>query len=209
MTDVTAWIRPLSVWLGVWATVLVACSTGDGAVPAPVTDPGATAAVTDRSAAVSSLPATTALASTVEPPAGGSVPVGFESVVASITDPDGSVCEVCVWLADDGDRRSRGLMFVDDLAGRAGMAFVYDAPRTTSFTMRNTMIPLSIAFFDADGAFVASFDMEPCRGEPCPSYPTPEGFTVALEVPKGDLDGLGIGPGAQVTVTGEPCPAHG
>ena len=62
-------------------------------------------------------------------------------------------------------------MQVTDLGGLDGMAFRYDSPHTTSFTMRNTVMPLSIAFFGADGAYLDGFDMEPCVAEPCPLVP--------------------------------------
>jgi uncharacterized protein len=140
-------------------------------------------------------------------PAASQVPVGFESVAAIVTPADGTgePCELCVWLADDNDRRSRGLMQVDDLGGRDAMVFVYDRPRTTRFTMRNTLMPLSIAFFDADGVFIEAFDMEPCVAEPCPPYPTPEQFLVAIEVPQGNLDTFGIGEGARLEVLDRQC----
>jgi uncharacterized protein len=143
----------------------------------------------------------------MSPSAAVQVPVGFESVTAIVTPPDGGgePCELCVWLADDHDRRSRGLMQVDDLGGRDAMVFVYDRPRTTRFTMRNTVLPLSIAFFDADGVFIEAFDMEPCTGEPCPPYPTPQQFLVAIEVPQGTLDTFGIGAGARLEVLDREC----
>ncbi len=96
-------------------------------------------------------------------------------------------------------------MQVTDLGGLDGMAFRYDSPHTTSFTMRNTVMPLSIVFFDADGAHLDEFDMEPCVAEPCPSYPTPTDFVVAIEVPRGGLAGLGIGPGSVLELFAEGC----
>jgi uncharacterized membrane protein (UPF0127 family) len=138
-------------------------------------------------------------------PLASQLPVGFESVVAIVTPAAGEPCELCVWLADDNDRRSRGLMQVDDLGGRDAMVFVYDRPRTTRFTMRNTVLPLSIAFFDADGEFIEAFDMEPCAAEPCPPYPTPGQFLVAIEVPQGSLDTFGIGAGARLEVLDREC----
>ena len=98
-------------------------------------------------------------------------------------------------------------MQVTDLGGLDGMAFRYDSPHTTSFTMRNTVMPLSIAFFGADGAFLDAFDMEPCVAEPCPSYPTPADFLVAIEVPQGGLPDLGIGAGSTLELLAEGCSA--
>jgi uncharacterized membrane protein (UPF0127 family) len=135
----------------------------------------------------------------------GVAPVGFGTVAAAVVSGGGERCDVCLWLADDLESRGRGLMHVTDLAGRDGMAFVYDAPHTTSFTMRNTVMPLSIAFFAADGSFLDAFDMEPCTEEPCPSYPTPDGFVVAVEAPRGALPALGIGPGSTLELLATGC----
>lgn len=140
----------------------------------------------------------------VTPPLGvqseGVRPEGFESVTLRIfADGDGGAPahELCVWEAATAAQRTRGLMGVTDLAGRQGMIFVYAEKRSTSFTMRNTLMPLSIAFFDAEGLYLDAFDMEPCGAEPCPTYPTPDGFRVALEVPVGELALWGVGPGVR------------
>jgi uncharacterized protein len=68
--------------------------------------------------------------------------------------------------------------------------------------MLDTPLPLSIAFFDAGGQFVSATDMEPCPGQAgCPTYPAARPYRVAIEVPKGALPGLGIGPGARLVTT--------
>lgn len=147
-----------------------------------------------------STPASTASPGSTPAPSSPRVPEGFDTVVVSVTSAEGEVCELCLWLADDDERRRRGLMFVDDLGPADGMAFVYDAPRTTAFTMRNTVLPLTIVFHGADGRHLDAFDMEPCRAEPCPSYPTPEGFTVAIEVEQGRAEEFGLGPGSMLEI---------
>jgi uncharacterized membrane protein (UPF0127 family) len=131
------------------------------------------------------------------------IPQGFGDVGLKIVATAGdaiSETEMCVWEAATPEQRSRGLMGVRDLAGRDGMIFVYSEDRSTSFTMRNTLIDLSIAFFDAAGDFMDAFEMSPCTAEPCPTYRTPEGFRLALEVPAGQLGRWGIGPGATATL---------
>ena len=188
--------------------ILVASACGNDA-PADVADePGAATTRPSDAPAVSST--TDRTASSATPPASsgavpGVVPQGFGTIAARVTASDGEICELCLWLADDLATRSRGLMQVTDLGGLDGMAFRYDSPHTTSFTMRNTVMPLSIVFFDADGAHLDEFDMEPCVAEPCPSYPTPTDFVVAIEVPRGGLAGLGIGPGSVLELFAEGC----
>jgi hypothetical protein len=133
-------------------------------------------------------------------------PEGFERVRATVTDVDGTVCELCLWLADSGDRRSRGLMAVTDLGAADGMAFVYPRPHRGSFWMKDTLLPLSIAFFAPDGEYLDAFDMEPCTADPCALYPTPDDFLIAIETTRGDLGRLGIGPGSVLALTDLPCP---
>jgi hypothetical protein len=62
-----------------------------------------------------------------------------------------------VWLADNEQRRQRGLMEVTDptLAGRVGMAFWFSSSTTGGFWMRNTRLPLTILFVDDDGVVVS------------------------------------------------------
>jgi hypothetical protein len=93
-----------------------------------------------------------------------------------------------VAVADSPTERTRGLMFVEDLLDVDGMLFVYAEERFGSFWMKDTLIPLDIAFFDAGGRLVTKLEMEPCdAGDNCPSY-SPEGeFQFALETEAGDL----------------------
>lgn len=131
----------------------------------------------------------------------GVLPEGFTTVQARITAADGEVCEVCLWLADDGPRRARGLMGVTDLGDATGMLFLFDEARSGSFYMFQTPTPLSIAWFAADGRHVGSADMEPCldtEAGDCPLYSPDAEYTIAIEVFEGGLEPLGIGPGASV-----------
>jgi hypothetical protein len=176
----------------------------------PAEQPRATDPASTRSArATTSLPPVTAsiadpLPTSTEAAPNPVIPTGFERVAATVTTADGTVCELCLWLAETSEQRQRGLMFVTDLAGADGMLFRYDAPTSGAFWMKNTVMPLSIAFFDASGRFVDAFDMQPCTGDPCPSFQTPS-FLQAIEVPQGGLDALGIQPDSVLTVSAAPC----
>lgn len=127
-------------------------------------------------------------------------PTGFGSTLLRVL-PAG--LEWCVWLADAPEDRQRGLMEVTDLGdGKAGMLFAFDAPTTGRFWMRNTPMPLSIAFLDDGGSVVSTADMLPCGDrDDCPTYAAAGPYSWALEVPRGGLARLGLlDDGARVDV---------
>lgn len=93
--------------------------------------------------------------------------------------------EVAVEVADTNAERQRGLMERTSLAADAGMVFLFPSETSGGFWMKNTLIPLSIAFYDADGRIVRILDMEPCRGDPCPVYDPGVAYVGALEVNQG------------------------
>ncbi len=140
------------------------------------------------------------------------LPEGFGEALVTITAGDGETCEVCVLTASTGGARSQGLMDVDDpgLGGYDGMLFVYDDEVQGSFWMRNTLLSLSIAFFDGEGALVSTDDMEPCPDEvadgDCPRYPADGPYRYALEVVQGGLDEILVGPESTLEVTARACP---
>jgi uncharacterized membrane protein (UPF0127 family) len=111
--------------------------------------------------------------------------------------------EECALLAATEAQRARGLMEVTDLEGYPGMVFRYTADSTGAYYMRNTPMPLSIAWFAADGTFVSSADMAPCDDRTdCPTYGATAPYRYALEVPQGQLAAFGIGPGSKLELTG-------
>jgi len=115
----------------------------------------------------------------------------------------GSGPKLCAILAATADQQARGLMKRTDLAGHAGMLFVFPADTNVSFYMRNTPMPLSIAWFDATGKWVSQTDMAPCADKPnCPTYAAGRAYRYALEVPQGGLSGLGVGPGSSISTGG-------
>lgn len=203
--------RSAPVALMMLACSLLGCASEPSpAAPAlspPPTAPRADAqdATVASAASATTVPAETTVASEAGDSGPTVVPEGFDRVAATVTTADGTECELCLWLADDDERRARGLMFVTDLGDADGMAFRYDAPRTGNFWMKNTLLPLSIAFFEQGGAYMDAFDMEPCTADPCPTYRTPSEFLIAIETVEGGLPELGIGPGSTLTLTDLPC----
>ncbi len=62
--------------------------------------------------------------------------------------------------ANDAERQ-QGLMYRDKMANNAGMVFVFDGPATQCMWMKNTLLPLSVAFIDANGRILNIEDMKP------------------------------------------------
>lgn len=96
-------------------------------------------------------------------------------------------------VADTPALRGRGLMGVTDLGDLDGMLFVFGSDTETGFWMKDTLIPLDIAFFTEGGAFVDLLRMEPCTEEPCPVYAAASPYRYAIEAPAGDLAFVGSG----------------
>lgn len=103
--------------------------------------------------------------------------------------------EVSAAVAATPERRQRGLQGVSSLADGAGMLFVFPEDTTGAFWMRDTEIPLEIAFAAADGGIVGIRSMEPCEADPCPRYAPDAPYRVALEVPDGWLAERDVGIG--------------
>jgi uncharacterized membrane protein (UPF0127 family) len=109
--------------------------------------------------------------------------------------------EHCALLAVTEEQLRTGLMGRRDLGRYVGMVFRLGSDSTRPFTMERTLIPLSIAWFDAQGNYVAEQDMTPCPdGVSCPTYSAGRPYRFALEVPRGRLRALGVGPGSHLTL---------
>jgi uncharacterized protein len=66
-----------------------------------------------------------------------------------------------VEIAATTEQRMKGLMFREKLAKDDGMLFIFDEPGYHAIWMRNTLIPLSVAFIDGEGRILNIADMEP------------------------------------------------
>jgi uncharacterized membrane protein (UPF0127 family) len=97
-------------------------------------------------------------------------------------------------VARTPEERERGLMYRESLAKGTGMLFVFPEAQYRSFWMKDTFIPLDIAFLDADLRIVDILPMEPRDTDPTASS-RPAMF--ALEVPRGWFAEEGIAVGVQ------------
>lgn len=99
-------------------------------------------------------------------------------------------------VASTPQQRMVGLMGRTSLGSDAGMLFVFEQKGTHCFWMRNTLIPLSIAFLADDGTIVDIQDMQPqTLTFHCPRGPV----RYALEVAQGGFRSKGIGLGMRVS----------
>ena len=100
-----------------------------------------------------------------------------------------------VEVAAQPEQRERGLMYRRMLPENYGMLFVFDAPQMLRFWMKNTYLPLSIAFIDADGVIVNITDMKP---RTLNTHSSVKPAQYALEVNQGWFKRHGIAAGARV-----------
>jgi uncharacterized protein len=108
---------------------------------------------------------------------------------------------IALELADTPSEREQGLMGRTSLPADAGMVFVYPEDRAGSFWMKDTLIPLSIAFYAADGRILRILDMQPCKADPCPLYDPEVPYRGALEVNEGAFADWGITEGDWLRIT--------
>src|SRR5262245_43725245 len=113
----------------------------------------------------------------------------------------GGPVRMTVEIADSPAARRRGLMDRTSLPSDAGMVFLFDEPGDGGFWMKDTTIPLSIAFWDQDGRIVATLDMPPCRDDPCPIYSPGVTYVGAVEANRGYFDAHGITTGDRVALS--------
>jgi uncharacterized membrane protein (UPF0127 family) len=98
-------------------------------------------------------------------------------------------------LAADPGVRMQGLMHRKSLAPNAGMLFVFDQPAVQCMWMKNTYIPLSVAFLDEKGEIINIADMQPHSEQShCADRPA----LYALEMNRGWFAQRGIKPGARL-----------
>jgi uncharacterized membrane protein (UPF0127 family) len=113
----------------------------------------------------------------------------LETTELAILRSDGSAATVLAEIARTDEQRSRGLMGRKSLKDGEGMFFVFETDRILSFWMKNTLIPLSIAFIAYDGRILEIHHME---AHSLRSVRSARSARYALEVPQGWFARAGV-----------------
>jgi hypothetical protein len=145
---------------------------------------------------------------------------GFGEIGVAITDASGKAHTLCMLAAASLKQQERGLMGVRDktLGDHDGMLFLFKTDTKVPFWMKDTPMPLSIAYLDRRGRLVSTADMEPCGPLPrskaklatydsscsdeSQTYAPSAPYRFAIEVPQGNLPKIGIGAGSHLQVMG-------
>ena len=99
-------------------------------------------------------------------------------------------------VASSDEERARGLMFRQRLGQNEGMVFRFPEPRQVCMWMKNTLLPLSVAFIDRDGKIINIEDMKPQTEDAhCGKRPA----RYALEMSQGWFRDRNIKPGTAVS----------
>jgi uncharacterized protein len=102
-------------------------------------------------------------------------------------------------IARTETERERGLMHRSSLAEGKGMLFVFDRDDRLAFWMKNTTLPLSIAYIASDGTIRQLSDLEPLS---LATVQSERSVRYALEVPRGWFERAGVRVGDKVDLRG-------
>lgn len=169
--------------LVVAALVAASCTSSNEAETSPSVEvPAATSVDVPAATSGTSVVETTVRGYVAEAPL---VPSPLADFAIDTVQLDGR--ELLVAIADTPELRRQGLMNVPDLLDLDGMLFMFTEDSSGGFWMKDTLIPLDIAFFDTLGAYVDGFVMEPCTTDDCPTYRPSGPYRYALEMAAGGM----------------------
>lgn len=164
---------------------LVACGSSASAPPPTITQSPTTAPTATAPTATTPTVATAPTVATPAAPASGLITIPLTIDAHTLT----------VELATTPPQRQRGLMFREHMPEDVGMLFVFPDDQPRGFWMKDTPLPLSIAFLDAQGRILNILDMQPF--DTTSRYRSAGPARYALEVNQGWFAARGIEPGAR------------
>ncbi|MCL2763405.1 MAG: DUF192 domain-containing protein [Treponema sp.] len=121
----------------------------------------------------------------------------LQTAVLVIERAGADAVEITAEIARTEEERNKGLMHRKKLPDGEGMLFVFDRDQQLSFWMKNTIIPLSIAFISSDGRITEIKDMQPLDLN---SVQSSRSVRYALEVPQGWFTRAGVKPGDKMRI---------
>ena len=127
-------------------------------------------------------------------------PTPVYTVTLAIENAEGEWQELTVEIADSPQERATGLMDVEYMDEDTGMLFVFEGETKSGFWMKDTRIPLSIAFIASDGVILETQDMEPLSTA---LHRPAQAYSYALEVNQGWFERHGLGAGDRVEIPAE------
>lgn len=129
----------------------------------------------------------------------------FATTTAVVAGHRGQDCVLTLLVADREALRERGLSHVTDpdLSGSDGMLFVFPEDVEDAFWMRDTPLPLSLAFVDSAGVVESTVDMAPGSVDEIQEYPPLRPYRYGLEMPQGQFAELGIAAGSTLILAGD------
>jgi uncharacterized membrane protein (UPF0127 family) len=110
------------------------------------------------------------------------------------------VVHLNVEVADTEAHREAGLMNTRSLPTDQGEAFTWTDPVEVGFWMKDTLIPLDIVYWDAQGRIVDILSMTPCTADPCAIYNARSAFVGAVELDPGVVEKAGVQVGDTVVL---------
>lgn len=123
--------------------------------------------------------------------------IDFKQDKVIITNSLGEEIEIDVLIAEKPEERKQGLMNRESLCWDCGMLFVYEEDVEQGFWMKDTLIPLSIAFVAENGTILEIHQMEP---ETTNIHKPEQSYRYALEVNQGFFEEEEIGAGDSVSI---------
>ena len=134
---------------------------------------------------------------------GGDTEGRFATATITLVDGAGQRTELTVEIARTPAQLSRGLMFRKELPEERGMIFVFESETKAGFWMKDTKIPLSIAFIANDGTIMETQEMKPLSADlHVPARP----YRYALEVSQGWFERHDLGFGDRVEIPADVKP---
>jgi uncharacterized membrane protein (UPF0127 family) len=115
--------------------------------------------------------------------------IRFEKREFAVEKAGGELVSIRAELARTDSERARGLMDRPSLPDGEGMLFIFEREQIVSFWMKNTLIPLSIAFIRTDGRIIEIRDMQ---AQDVTAVRSARSVRYALEVPQGWFARRGI-----------------